>query len=119
MNHELWSMKHNPKKYLIDMLDACRFLLESTQGKTVRDYTTDRIFRGSVERELQDIGEALRQLESRSPDIAARISGHERIIRFRHALVHGYDSVKPQLVWDVIENNLPTPGEQLERLLNG
>ncbi len=111
-------MKHNPKKYLADMFDACQYLLETTEGRTIRDYDTDRTFRGSVERELQNIGEALRQLDSRCPEIAARITDNQRIIRFRHALVHGYDSLKPQLVWDVIENNLPTLLQELENLLN-
>ena len=111
-------MKHNPKKYMTDMLDACRYLLETTQAKTIRDYNTDRTFRGSVERELQNIGEALRQLDSHSPEIAARITEYERIIRFRHALVHGYDTLKPQLVWEVIEKNLPTLCNELEILLS-
>ncbi len=111
-------MKHNPKKYLSDMLDACRYLLEITQAKTIRDYIADRTFRGSVERELQNIGEALRQLDARFPEIAARITEYERIIRFRHALVHGYDTLKPQLVWDVIERNLPTLCNELEILLD-
>lgn len=111
-------MRHNPKKYLTDMLDACRYLLEETQEKTIHDYNADRSFRGSVERELQNIGEALRQLHSREPEIAARITDFERIIRFRHALVHGYDTLKPQLVWDVIENNLVTLRQEVEVLLN-
>lgn len=111
-------MNHNPKKYLTDMLDACRYLLEATQGKTIREYNTDRVFRGFVERELQNIGEALRQLDSHYPEIAARITEYERIIRFRHALVHGYDSIKPQLVWDIIENKLTTLCEELEILLH-
>lgn len=110
-------MKHNPKKYLTDMLDACRYLLEETRGKTIHDYTADRSFRGSVERELQNIGEALRQLHSREPEIAAKITDFERIIRFRHALVHGYDTLKPQLVWDVIENNLAALRKEVEVLL--
>ena len=110
-------MKHNPKKYLFDMLDACRFLLEVTAGKTMQDYQTDRTFRSAVERELQNIGEALRQLASHDADTAAKITEHERIIRFRHALVHGYDSVKPELVWDVIANNLPTLRNELEEML--
>lgn len=111
------SMKHNPKKYLVDMLDACRFLLEVTAGKTMQDYETDRTFRSAIERELQNIGEALRQLASHDPDTAAKISEHERIIRFRHALVHGYDSVKPELVWDIITNKLVTLRDELEGML--
>jgi uncharacterized protein with HEPN domain len=110
-------MKHNPKKYLADMFDACQYLIEATQERTIQDYDTDRAFRGSVERELQNIGEALRQLDSRFPEIAARIPEHQRIIRFRHVLVHGYDSLKPQLVWDVIERNLPRLCDELEILL--
>ena len=110
-------MKHDPRKYLLDMLDACRFLLEVTAGRTMQDYETDRPFRSAVQRELQNIGEALRQLASRDPDTAARIAEHERIIRFRHALVHGYDSVKPELVWDVIANKLSTLRNELEEML--
>jgi len=110
-------MKHDPRKYLSDMLDACRFLLDATAGKTMQDYETDRIFRSALERELQNIGEALRQLTSHDPNTAARITEHERIIRFRHALVHGYDSVRPELVWDVIVNKLSTLRDELEAML--
>lgn len=99
------------------MLDACRFLLEFTAGKSVVDYKTDRGFRSAIERELQTIGEALIQLESCAPDRAAKISEHEQIIHFRHVLVHGYHSLKPQLVWDVIEEKLPVLRSEVEALL--
>lgn len=111
-------MTHDPKKYLADMLDACEFLLELTSGKSIEEYNKDRTFRSAVERELQKIGEALRQLQSRDPSTAAKISEHDRIIRFRHALVHGYDSVRPDLVWDVIELKLPPLREQLKAMLD-
>lgn len=110
-------MTHNPKKYLTDMLDSCRFLLDLTAGKSMRDYQEDRMFRNAVDRDLQNIGEALRQLQSRDAAMAARITDHERIIRCRHALVHGYDSVRPDLVWDIIEMKLPALRTELEALL--
>ena len=110
-------MTHDPKKYLVDMLDACRFLIDATAGKSMDDYNNDRVFRGAVERELQNIGEALRQLASRAPSVAEKITEHQRIIRLRHALVHGYDSVRPDLVWDVIESKLPVLRAELESLL--
>ena len=111
-------MRRDPKKYIADMLDGCRFLAELTARKSIEDYRTDRAFRSAVERELQNVGEALRQLHSSAPDLAAKISDHERIIRFRHALVHGYDSVNPELVWDVIEVKLTILTVELEALLN-
>lgn len=110
-------MMHDPKKYLADMLDGCRFLLEITGGKSVEDYKTDRVFRSAVERHLQNIGEALRQLYSHHPAMAQKITEHQKIIRLRHALVHGYDSVRPDLVWDVIELKLPVLCKELVTLL--
>lgn len=50
-------MPRNRDKYLFDMLDACRFLLELTAQESVERYERDRMFRGAVERELQIVGE--------------------------------------------------------------
>ena len=110
-------MKHDPKRYLSDMLDGCRFVEGLTRGKTIENYRRDRTFRSALERELQNIGEALRQLEAKHPEVAAKLSEHEKIVRFRHALVHGYDEVKPRLVWDVVETKIPVLRGELEALL--
>ena len=100
-------MPHNdPAKYLYDMLSSCEFLLEFTQNKTVDDYIGDRAFRSAIERELQIIGEALLQLDKVSPEIAGQIPNYLNIIGFRHILVHGYDSLNPATVWNVIETKL-------------
>jgi len=79
-------MTRDPEKYLYDMLDGCRFLLEFTANEGLERYRSDRAFRSAIERELQNIGEALLQLRSLRPDIAARIPEVERIIGFRHVL---------------------------------
>jgi len=99
------------------MLDACRFLVDFTAGKAIEDYRTDRPFRSAVEREFQNIGEALRQLQTCDPSVAEKLTEYQRIIRFRHALVHGYDVVKPELVWGIIEEKLPLLRDELECLL--
>ena len=60
----------NPKKYLYDIIDCCEFSLDFTAGKTVDDYKNDRAFRSALERELQNIGEAIAQLDGVSPETA-------------------------------------------------
>jgi uncharacterized protein with HEPN domain len=75
-------------------------------GKTVEDYKNDRLFRSAIERELQVIGEAMLQLDKTSPGMAEKISEHRGIIAFRNILVHGYDSLDPETVWNVIETRL-------------
>jgi len=95
-----------PQKYLYDIINCCEFLLDFTKSKTVEDYKKDRAFRSAVERELQIIGEAITQLDRISPQTAEKISEHRNIIGFRNVLVHGYDSLDPDTVWDVVENKL-------------
>lgn len=110
-------MAHDREKYVFDMLDACRFLIEFTAGEGVERYKRDRPFRGAVERELQIIGEAMMRLKSLDASFAAQISEHERIIGFRHVLVHGYDSIDPDVLWHVIIAKLPILRTELEALL--
>jgi len=52
-------MRRNRNKFIFDMLDSCRFLLDLTKNEDVTKYKNDRVFRGAVERELQIIGEAM------------------------------------------------------------
>jgi len=110
-------MPHDPEKYLHDMLEAGAFLLEFTEGHDAADLRTDRGFRSAVERELQIIGEALIQLTKFHPTIAERITEHQRIIRFRHVLVHGYDILDPDVVWSIVVNKLPSLKAEVENLL--
>lgn len=111
-------MPHDPQKYLHDMLNACEFLLEFTSGRTVADLASDHPFRSAVERELQIIGEALLQLDKVAPTIANQIPDYRSIIGFRHVLVHGYDSLEPATVWNVVEIKLPILRRELHNLLD-
>lgn len=106
-----------PEKYLYDMLSSCEFLLEFTGNKTVENYKNDRAFRSAVERELQIIGEALIGLEKVAPSVAAKIPEYQNIIGFRHVLVHGYDSLDPITVWNVIETKLELLAPIIKSLL--
>ena len=91
--------------------------IDFTKQKSVEDYKNDRAFRSAVERELQIIGEAIAQLYKTSPEIAEKISEHRNIIGFRNILVHGYNSLDPSTVWNVIETKLESLLIQAKALL--
>ncbi len=110
-------MPRDREKYLYDMLDSCRFLLELTSGEPIDRYVQDRMFRGAVQRELQIIGEAMIQLRSLDADLAEQIPEHDQIIRFRHVLVHGYHELDSGVVWHVVTNKLDALRVDLESLL--
>jgi uncharacterized protein with HEPN domain len=42
-----------------------------------------------------------------------------KVIAFRNRLIHGYWSVDPRLVWDVIEHELPILKGAVKALLSG
>jgi uncharacterized protein with HEPN domain len=101
------------------MLSGCEFLLEFTINKAVDDCINDRAFRSALERELQIIGEALIGLEKVAPAVAARIPEYQNIIGFRHVLVHGYDSLDPMTIWNVVETKLESLAQKIKSLLKG
>jgi uncharacterized protein with HEPN domain len=110
-------MPRDPEKYLHEMLDSSTFLLEFSANRTLEEYKSDRAFRSAVERELLIIGEALFQLERHFPYIAHQISEAERIIRFRHVLVHGYATIQHDIVWAILQSKLSVLHAELKRLL--
>ena len=110
-------MQRNPRKYLFDMLDSCRFLQGFIQARTLDDLRLDRGFCSAVERELQIIGEACYVLERINPEICGQLSEYKRIIRFRHVLVHGYDVVSPDIMWEILQSKIPLLMGELESLI--
>jgi len=102
---------------LRQIADACSFVISVTEGKNLKDYSGERLLRQGVERNLQIIGEAVGRLRHDDPEIADRLSEHERIVGFRNVLVHGYDLVDDSIVWDTIRTKLPLLLGEVEGLL--
>jgi len=57
------------------------------------------------------------QLDHISPETVERISQHRNIIGFRHVLVHGYDGLDPDTVWNVVETKIGLLLKQAKELL--
>jgi uncharacterized protein with HEPN domain len=110
-------MPHEPGKFLHDLLDSARFLVGFTADRKYEDYLADRGFRSAVERELITIGEAVLRLNKLDASLCAQISEYQRIISFRNILVHGYDAIKPDLVWLVVTDKLGPLIQEAETLL--
>ena len=54
----------------------------------------------------------------RDVDLFAQIDQAAQIISFRNKLTHEYVTINDQLVWGVIQNNLPVLLEQCTQLLS-
>ena len=94
-------------KYLQDIVDACARLAEFTERKSYNDYCRESLLRSAVERQFEIIGEALNQALKVDPKLAESISNSGRIIAFRNRLIHAYGEISNELVWSILETQLP------------
>jgi uncharacterized protein with HEPN domain len=104
-------------KLLEDIRDSAAFVCEVTQGRTLAQYSADRLLRQAVERNFEIIGEAVRRLAQVDPDSAERIAQYPQIIAFRNILIHGYDLVDHALVWSTVQTQLPALLRDVQALL--
>jgi uncharacterized protein with HEPN domain len=105
------------RKYLFDINEACELLIQFTAGKTFSDYAANPMLRSAVERQFEIIGEALAQALRLDPNIGSKISDSGRIIAFRNRLIHGYASVGDDVVWGILEANLPSLRKEVTALM--
>ena len=103
-------MQRDPRVLLHDVIEALARIRRFIKGRTFADYASDELLRSAVERQLAIIGEALWRLRSIDASAAAEIRDLDRIVAFRHVLVHGYAVVDDKLVWGVVESHLANLG---------
>ncbi len=109
-------MPHDPRKSLGDIQRAVEFLLQLTSGRTLDQYRSDEILRSAIERKFEIIGEALNRLQKVDPVLAAAIPQHRQIISFRNILIHGYDVIDDQVVWDIVQKDLQPLLQEIPKL---
>lgn len=100
---------------LKDILEAIiRIEKYSVQGKT--SFEEDELIQTWFVQNLQIIGEASRSL---SGDFRAQNSEMpwSQMIGMRNILVHNYFEIDTEIVWSVIERNLPQLKAQIETIL--
>lgn len=110
-------MRDESAKYLEDIREAAQTIQEVTLRRSLDDYQADKVLRLAVERCFEIIGEAMRRLDETDHAVAAGITDFQRIIAFRNVLIHGYRLVKHDLVWSVVQNQLPRLLKEIEALL--
>lgn len=86
-------------------------------GKSFDAYRSDLLLRSAVKRQLEIVGEALRQLDRVDPECGREIPDLRGIVGFRNVLIHGYASVNDRIVLDIVETRIGTLVAALDALL--
>ena len=103
-------------KYILDIEKVIEEI-ETVKSKTDNNYynfSRDILLQRAVERDLEIIGEAIRKIIEIDPTV--RISSSRNIIGLRNIISHAYDSVEPEMIWGIIQNNIPDLSAEIKRI---
>jgi len=99
-------MTPNVAKRLLDALEAARRIREFIGNKDADQYAQDPLLRSAVERQFEIIGEALGKAGALDLQVATTVTDLPRIVGLRNRLIHGYDSVDDEIIWDIIQSKI-------------
>jgi uncharacterized protein with HEPN domain len=105
--------EHSDTIRLQHMLDYSRKAAALLQGRKREDLNQDEVLCLALTRVVEIIGEAAARV-SVSCQQNHRLIPWPQIIGLRNRLVHGYDAVDLDILWDIIHYDLPPLIKQLE-----
>ena len=103
-------------KFLLDIQSIIQEI-ELVKTKTNNNFTSfqsDIILQRAVERDLEIIGEAIRKIMEIDPEI--KITSAKNIIGLRNIISHAYDSVEKEMIWGIIQNNIPVLANEINKI---
>ena len=107
----------DPKERLRDILEAIGNIERyAVRGREA--FESDELIQNWFVRHLQIIGEAVGGLPAEVRESAPGVPW-TKIMGMRHILVHDYFAVDTEIVWDVVESDLPQLKSKVEDLLRG
>jgi uncharacterized protein with HEPN domain len=109
-------MPRDSSVYLEDIVTAAERIAGYIAGYTRESFATDPKTVDAVVRNLEIVGEAVKQvpadLRAQAPDIEwAKVAG------LRDILIHAYFTVDLEIVWDIVTNKLPSLEQRVRALL--
>ena len=110
-------MEDRIKKYLQDVLTAIEEVESffDNKPKLFDDFYSDLLLRRAIERNIEIIGEAMNRILRNDESIA--ITNARKIVDARNYIIHGYDSLSPDILWSMVINHLPRLKKEVIALL--
>jgi len=98
-------MNQDPS-YLLDIAKLCQTMLRLTANMTETEFQQDERTQLTILYEITILGEVVKRLSTEFRSQHSTIEWR-KIAGMRDRLVHDYDEVKLDLVWEVLKTNIP------------
>lgn len=99
-------MKKDPLVYIDDIRDSIEAIKRYTDGLVKKDFFSSTEKQDAVYRRLEVIGEAANRLPDEFRSQYPRIPWN-KIVGMRNVLIHEYDSIDLDRVWETIQKDIP------------
>ncbi|MFN3380024.1 MAG: DUF86 domain-containing protein [Runella zeae] len=111
-------MKNNlgNRERLLHILEAIENIESFLQSMDFDEFIGSKLHRAATERQLEIIGEATAAI---SDELKAQYSAIEwqPIKRFRNVIVHEYFGISIQILWGVVQKELPILKVQIQQII--
>ena len=111
-------MTEKAPKLLVDALDAINAAQEFLAETSLDQYLADKMRRSAVERQLEILGEACARLVKLDFGWPIELSNLKLAIGLRNRIIHGYDAVDDEIVYQTVKDDLPLLKAELSDLLS-
>lgn len=109
-------MSKDPTVLLDHILESVSLIQRRIRNATLSKFINDIDLQDLVVHRFEIIGEAVRKLNKNFREEYPNIDW-QAPAKMRSALIHGYDNIDLDIVWDTAQNNLPSFKKQIRNLL--
>ena len=102
--------------YLVDILESAKIAWDYVFDKTWDEFYEDIQCQDAVVRRIEIIGEAARRVSQETRDKYPQIPWRE-MTSMRNLVIHEYDVVDINQVWDTVQNKLPPLIKELAKIV--
>ena|SRR3990172_8497191 len=102
--------------YLVDILESAKIALDYVFDKSWDEFYEDIQCQDAVVRRIEIIGEAARRVSQETRDKHPQIPWRE-MTSMRNLVIHEYDVVDINQVWDTVLNKIPPLIEELSKIV--
>mgnify|MGYP001589855438 FL=1 len=103
--------------YIDDVLSAVKKINKFCKTIDKDDFMKNELLMDAVVRNLEIIGEASSKLTAAFKERYKEIEWR-KIIGMRNRIIHAYDTVNFEIVWDVIREDLPELKKKLKQIVS-
>ena len=102
---------------LSQMRDHAHEAISFADGKQREDLDVDRLLTLALIRLVEIVGEAASRVGVEDRERYPQIPWYQ-VVGIRNRLIHGYDAIDLDILWEVLAKDLPTLAEDLDRILD-